>query len=125
MNQFICSIQYPYTERILHHHKLYEIRTKIPKDMKTGDRIFVVESNSHGKIRFHFLVGDIIEIEPRLAWSRYHFLLGIPYNKFMKYVEGRDKIFLIEITNLSNTFYHFSVSDLGFKRAPNWFYKWR
>lgn len=125
MNQFICSIKYPYTKYILQHHKLYEIRTKIPKDMKTGDRIFVVESGSHGQIPFHFLVGNIIEIEPKLAWQRYHLLLGIPIEDFKLYVDGKDKIYLIEITNLYNLYYCLSVSDFGFSRAPNWFYKWR
>lgn len=125
MNQFICSIQHPYTEYILHCHKLYEIRTRIPKDMKTGDRIYVVESGSHGKIRLHFLVGKIIEIEPKLAWRRYEFELGISYENFKKYTDGKDKIFLIEITNVRNLNFYCNVSDLGYKRAPNWFYKWK
>lgn len=123
MNQFICSIQFPYTEYIIQGHKIYEIRTKIPKNLKTGDRIYVVESGTHGKILFHFLVGKILMIDPELAWARYNFQLGISLEKFRQYVNGKDKIFLIEITSISNTFHHFNVADLGFKRAPNWFYK--
>ena len=93
--------------------------------MKTGDRIYVAESGNHGRIAFHFLVGNIIEIEPKLAWHRFQFQFGMPLEKFREYVDGKDKIYLIEITNLHNEYYSYSVSDLGFSRAPNWFYKWR
>lgn len=122
MNNFVITIRKPYTKLILKKTKKFEIRTRIPKDLEKGSRIFVVEAGTHGAIFFSFIVGNIIKIAPYDAWQQYGLeYLGVSVEDFHNYTKNSLNIYLIEITNLWTYPGGFNLCEMSIKRPPMWF----
>lgn len=122
MNNFVITIRRPYTYRILKRTKRFEIRTRVPKDLEKGSKIYVVEAGTHGEIFFSFIVGSIIKIAPYDAWQQYgHEDLGVSVEDFHNYTKNSLYIYLIEITNIETFPGGFNLRDMSIKRPPMWF----
>lgn len=122
MNNFVITIRKPYTKRILKRTKKFEIRTRIPKDLEKGDKIYVVEAGTHGGIFFYFIVRSIIKINPWDAWLQYgHKDLGVSLEDFYQYTKNSKFIYLIEIGIIDSTYGCFNIRDMNIKRPPMWF----
>ena len=122
MNNFVITIRRPYTKRIIKRTKRFEIRTRIPKDLEKGSKIYVVEAGTHGEIFFSFIVGSIINIDPWDAWLQYgHEDLGVSLDDYYEYTKESKSIYLIEITNIESFPGGFNLRDMSIKHPPMWF----
>lgn len=122
MNSFVITIRRPYTDHIVEHTKKFEIRTRIPKNLAKGDKIYVTEAGTQGDIYFSFIVGNIIRIQPSNAWPKFgQNLLGVSFKEFYEYTKNYPYIYLIEITQIELICAGFNISDMSIKRPPMWF----
>lgn len=60
----------------IRYRKDFEFRTRLPKDLKTGDKVYVYEPKKHhgsGKVIGEFTVGEIIKCD--CAFGAFHFIV--------------------------------------------------
>lgn len=105
--------------------KLYEIRTRVPSELRHGDIIYAAETGSMGVVRISFEVEEILFMKPSDAWGRFCRALGIDKRSFEAYTAGRNEIVLIRVKNVKKNPSLMTVKDLGLRKAPMWFAKCR
>lgn len=110
-----------YVEAIRGGFKRYEVRTKIPRELYPGDRIFVVRSASGGKVVFCIVVDKIYRFTPIKAWSLFSYAYGISQEEYDKYTRGRFRVYLIKFGKIEEMPEGMTIRDLGLKIAPQWF----
>lgn len=115
------SLKQKYAERILDGRKTIEIRTRLPKFLSKGDKIFVCTSGSCGQIRFSFRVRRKIFVDPEIAWKYYKYQMCISRVDYEKYIGGRSFVWLVEIEGLQVYNPPHNITELNIKRPPMWF----
>lgn len=101
--------------------KSMEIRTRLPKYLSKGDKVFVCVSGSKGKVPFSFKVVDRIECSPEYAWHYFATRMGVTVDEFYGYVSGRYRIHLIVIGDLQVYDEPLCIYEMGLNRPPLWF----
>ena len=123
INDWVMSLKPQYVEAIRKGLESYVIRARLPRELQPGDKVFVVESGSGGKVVLCLTVGAKMMFTPKLAWYRYQGALGITEEEYKKYTRDKDRIYLLRITIVEEMPEGMTVRDLGFPKAPTWFYR--
>lgn len=119
--QWAITIKHPFVEKIVSGVKAYEIRTRIPCDLKAGDKVFVVQAASGGKIVLSFTVRSIVEGNPERLWECFNKDLGVVANEFFLYTRYREIVYLIEMESIERLSPPWTLEDLGLSWVPQWF----
>lgn len=114
---WIVTLHRQFIKSILSGDKTLEVRTRIPKSLRVGDRIYCVEAGSHGKIRLCFTVSDIVSTDPEMLWDSYAGRIQVNYLAYSEYFKGRTQAFGIGISNVTPL----KNRDTDF--IPQWFKK--
>ena len=115
------SLKQKYAERILDGRKTIEIRTRLPRFLSKGDKIFVCTSGSCGQIHFSFRVRRKNFVDPEIAWKYYWDQMCISRVDYEKYIGGRSFVWLVEIEGLQVYNPPHNIKELNIKRPPMWF----
>lgn len=118
---WVISLKSQYVEAFKKGDKKYEIRTRVPNELRPLDRLFVVQSNSGGKIVLKLVVEAILFFSPENAWGRFNKTLGISKKEFEKYTNNRKEIVLLRISEIKEMPKNMTILNLGLKKAPMWF----
>lgn len=110
-----------YVEEFKKGTKRYEIRRRVPTNLWPGDRLYVVQSNTGGKVVLRMRVESVMLVSPDCAWNIFGHALGISENAFYEYTIGRNKIALIRIGEVESMSRDVKCTQLGIKKAPQWF----
>lgn len=110
-----------YITAIKNGSKKYEIRTKIPNDLRRLDTLFIVKSASGGKVVASIEIDAVLFLSPADAWGRFNHALGISKDAFDEYTKDREEIILIRLGDLEEMPEDMTIDDLGLKKAPQWF----
>lgn len=120
---WIITIKEKYIKKILNGTKLYEVRTKIPKELRMDDRIFVCEPKTSGKVVAMFEVSGIYSYAKFGAWGLHRFWMGIEEKEYFKYVQNKSIVHLIKVKNVKSIEKPHYITEFGLKKAPQWFAK--
>lgn len=120
---WIITIKEEYIYKILNGIKKYEVRTRIPKELEVGDRIFVCKPKMSGKIVARFDVSGVYKYGKFGAWELKSWYLGIKKEEYFKYVHDKSVVYLIGIENARSIEKPLFVKDFGMEKAPQWFAK--
>lgn len=121
-NYYVLAVRQPYLDRLIQKTKTIEVRTRIPTELKKGDWLFLVETGTHGKIQSAAQIKRIICKHPFEFWADYHETLGITLEDFKKYTSGRNLIFGLQLSPVTDGRKGRDyISKLGLKRTPQWF----
>lgn len=123
INDWVMSLKPQYVEAMRKGLMSYVIRSRLPRELQPGDRVFVVESGSGGKVVLCLVLGERVMYTPELAWYRYQGALGITEEEYKKYTRDKDRIYLLRILVIEEMPEGMTVRDLGFPKAPTWFYR--
>lgn len=121
VKDWVITLKPQYVEAFRNGSKKYEIRTRVPNDLRPSDRLFVVQSASGGKIVLCLVVDAILYSTPTNAWGRFNRALGISKEAFDEYTKGRKEIVLLRISNIEEMPEDMTFYDLGLGKAPLWF----
>lgn len=119
--KWAISLKPEYVEAFKNGSKKYEIRTKIPIDLRPQDKLFVVQSGSGGRVVLSLTVDKILSLSPENSWRRYNDELGITKKAFEKYTKGRKTVILLHVGLVIVMPSFITCKDLGIKKAPLWF----
>ena len=123
MNNYMVSLKPSYVEAFLLGLKSMEIRTKIPQDLRIGDRLFVCKSRSHGQVIFTLLIDCIWIRKPEYAYKEFGKYLFIDHNSYLKYVDGHNMTWILSCTVEKVFKEPAHVNQFGMETAPQWFRK--
>ena len=118
---YSISLKQKYVDEFLNGYKRLELRTRIPRALKEGDKVIVAQTDSAGLVPMSAEVGDIIELTPDEMWQRYAPYLGIEYSDYARYTKGRSLVFGIELTNIRVPSEIIHINKFGIKGCPQWF----
>lgn len=121
VKDWVITLKPQYVEAFKNGTKKYEIRTRVPNDLRPSDRLFVIQSASGGKVVLCLVVDAIFNLFPVDAWGRFNRALGISKEAFDEYTKGRERIVLLRISNIEEMPDDMKIYDLGLKKAPLWF----
>ena len=121
--EYAITIKPQYVEAIRLRRKLYEIRTRVPRDLRQGDDIFVVEAGTGGEVMLHLRVVAVICNKPDVMYSSLGLYMAISKKNYDAYVDGREVVYAIAFYVWQEGKPLMKLADLGLKRAPQWFTK--
>lgn len=119
--EWIVTIKKEYVDKIINGTKLYEVRKKVPSELRPNDVVYICEGKSGGKVVAKFKVEAISKYGKFGAWIMKSRYLGIKKEDYYKYLHGQPCVLLIRIKCLVEIKDELNVTMLGVKRAPQWF----
>lgn len=124
-NYFVLAIHKAYLDAIIDGRKKFEIRTRIPRDLKKGDWLFLVETKTNGKIQSAAKVKDIHKGRPEDLWREHQQHLDVTSREWTDYTRDRTIVYLIEFETITDVrtknHKHNYITYLGLNRTPQWF----
>lgn len=108
--EWVLTIKQPYVNLIFEGKKTLEVRKKIPKEIKGGDKVFVCVKGNGSKICASFVVADIVCVSVFRMNEYYSDFTCLKYDDLIKYAKGkiRESVFITE----NRTIYGIGISDL-------------
>lgn len=120
MNWCIC-LKKKFADAILERRKDVELRTRLPKFLSKGDRVFVCVSGTHGQIPFSFVVKWKAMYSTEFVWRNFEKNLCVSPYEFKKYTDANPFVYLIGIESVRIYKYPLSLDELHLKTPPMWF----
>lgn len=120
MNWCIC-LKKKFADAILEGRKDVELRTRVPKSLCEGDRIFVCVSGTHGQIPFSFKVKWIGKYGRGFAWKVFEKNMCVSLNEFRNYTKCSIYVYIIKFESVRIYDHPLSIDELGLKIPPMWF----
>lgn len=118
---WVLTLKFQHVEAIRNGLKKYIMRTRLPAGLRPGDRFYIAQAAWEGRIVLRLTVCALLVYVPKFAWYRFHDDLGISKEEFNRYTRGRDRIYLVGISNVEEMPKDMTIHDLGLKKAPRWF----
>lgn len=121
MAEWMITVRQPYVRMLVDGEKTMEIRTRVPKTLRIGDTIYVVEADSLGKIVGAFLVKSIMQ------YSVYYLCYAktsehkVPAEKIVSYAGNRRFLYGITLEKVNSKILTTNITVFGKKKAPQWF----
>ena len=115
------SLKPEYASAIMEGRKKIEVRTRLPKYLSGGDRVFVCVTGTKGKIPFSFKVAWWGMGRPKRTWRLFKKDMCVSLSEFDRYTSGRSWVCLMGIENVQICYHPLSVDELGLKTSPLWF----
>lgn len=101
--------------------KTIEVRTRIPKKLACGDNLLLVQKASHGHVTLSCRVSQIIEMHPDQLYINYSYQIYCDYPYYKRYTHGRDKVYGIVLTDITEFPNPITTHSFLIERAPQWF----
>ena len=121
MATYMISIHRQYFDAIASGEKRWELRTRIPKRLASGDTILICQPKSNGKVVGSFVVDTLWSTHPAKAWAAFREDFAITEDAYATYFAGRSLAYMIGIADVHIFSRPRHISDYGVKVAPMWF----
>lgn len=118
---YAITLEKKYADAILEGRKLIELRTRIPKGIKSKDYVVVCAKGTKGKIVCWFSIGTIIACSCLDMWQSYRHILCIDKADYDAYCKGRSVVYGLSVYAVYSTDMELYVDDFGLPRPPQWF----
>lgn len=121
-NYYVLALHERFLNALIEGRKKFEIRTRIPSDIRKGDWLFLVQTGTHGKIQSAARIKRIYANNPAILWAEHQQELGITLEEYQDYTKGREQIYLLEFDQITDArSSRDTIKKLGLKRTPQWF----
>lgn len=121
MSVWLISIHRQYFDAIATGEKRWELRTRIPKRLASGDTILICQPKTNGKVVGSFVVDTLWSTHPQNAWAKFREDFAITEDAYATYFAGRSLAYMIGIADVHIFSRPRHISDYGVKVAPMWF----
>lgn len=101
--------------------KRVEVRTRVPKTLRTGDWLFVIQTDSGGRVVMRMRVRAIWRMTPELLWERMSHSIQVNYLAYADYFKGKSVAYGILIDEVVPITEEVYCEELGLNKAPQWF----
>lgn len=118
---WIITIKREYLDKILSGEKRVEFRTRLPRKLSRGDRVFCVGSGTCGRVISAFYVEGVVAYGINAMWDRYSNCGCISRSDFFEYFSGRNIAYAMRIAHVIRIDGNLNVRQLGLSGAPQWF----
>lgn len=115
------SLHERFVKSFLEGGKRIEVRTRVPLALRTGDWIFVVRTDSGGRVVMRMRVRAIWRMSPELLWERMSHGIQVDYMAYAEYFKGRSVAYGIVIDEVVPVTEEVYCEELGLNKAPKWF----
>lgn len=119
MRKIIISINPKYVENILSGVKRFEYRTKVSKD--DVNSLLIYETYPVKKIVAEAEVIGIVSMPPKDLWEATNQCGGISREEFDRYFDGREIAYAYRLGKITKFDTPISITDFGFRTAPQSF----
>lgn len=110
-----------FVKSFLEGDKKVEIRTRIPKGLRSGDWIFVIQEGSGGRVVMKLRVLIVLKMSPKMLWERRASQIQIDHLAYTDFFKGRKiayGIYVDEVVPITEEVYR---GELGLSSSPQWF----
>lgn len=118
---WIITIKKKYVDAFLSGKKRVEIRTRLPKELCSGDVILCAESGSNGQVVFWFEITKVYGGSPQFIWGQLHDYLCMELDDYIAYTSGRKNIYGLYVEKIKKIPQGITVADFGLSKSPQWF----
>lgn len=115
------SLHKQYVKSFLEGDKKVEVRTRVPKTLNTGDWVFVIQTDSGGRVVMRMRVRAIWRMSPELLWERMSHSIQVNYLAYAEYFKGKRIAYGILIDEVDPITEEVYFEELGLNKAPQWF----
>lgn len=118
---WIITVREPYVSKILAGKKTIEVRTKIPKMVKRGDTLLIIQAGTNGRVRVKCKIGLMVGLPPKLFYRLHKDAIQVKESDYFRYVGGAGMVYginLNEVEELPRETYRW---DFGLSHSPQWF----
>lgn len=114
------SLKPQFVEAIREGRKTCEVRTRIPRELQSGDYLYVVETNTHGKVALKLRVATIHYGDTNKMYIRYfRDSLALTAMEYIDYANGRDNMYFITFDVVED--YDKITPEMRLVHSPQWF----
>lgn len=110
-----------FVKSFLEGEKDIELRTRVPKALRTGDIIVVAQSGTHNKVVMRMSVLSVIKLTPKEMYRMHGMGIHLEYVDYAHYTIGREWVYGIRTYHVVKFDEELHTSDFGIKTAPQWF----
>ena len=121
MATYMISIHRQYFDAIASGEKRWELRTRVPKRLASGDTILICLPKSNGKVVGSFVVDNLLIMHPQNSWVKFGDDFAITEDAYSSYFAGYSLAYMIGITDVHIFSRPRHISDYGVRVAPMWF----
>ena len=110
-----------FVKSFLEGDKKVEVRTRIPKALRTGDWLFVIQEGTGGRVVMKLRVFGVLKMSPAVLWERRWKEIQVNYLAYSEYFKGRQVAYGIivdEVVPITEEVYR---EELGLTGSPQWF----
>lgn len=110
-----------FVKSFLEGDKKVEIRTRVPKALRTGDWLFIIQEGTGGKVVMKLRVAAIFAMSPEMLWKRRASQIQVNYLAYCEYFAGRGVAYGILVDKAVQITEEVYKDELGLKSSPQWF----
>lgn len=120
---YAITVKSQYVAAIRSREKCCEIRTRVPRCLKQGDTIYVIEAGTGGDVMLRLRVTAVWCDKPDIVFRIYGHDAAISRADYDAYVAKREVVYVIDFFIEDEGWPLMTLADLGLKKAPQWFTK--
>lgn len=120
---WMITVREPYVSKILAGKKTIELRTRIPKMVRRGDTLLIIQAGTNGRVRVKCKMEAIVKFPPRMLYEIYKDAIQVEESDYFRYFGGAVMVYgiiLTEVEELPRETYRW---DFGVSYSPQWFAK--
>ena len=110
-----------FVKSFLEGEKKVEVRTRVPKALRSGDWIYVIQENTGGKVVMRMRVLGVLKMSPQVLWERRWKEIQVNYLAYSDYFKGRQTAYGILIDIIEPIGMEVYRDELGLTSSPQWF----
>lgn len=118
---WMITLEKKYVDAFMSGKKKIELRTRLPKNICSGDIILCAESGTNGQVVFLFKVTKIYKGSPQFLWGLYRNYLCIDIGDYIAYTIDRKNVYGLYVEKIKKIPQGITVADFGLSKSPQWF----
>lgn len=118
---WVISLHKHFVKSFLEGDKKVEVRTRVPSALRPGDWLYVIQTNSGGRVVMKLRVQTVWRMSPTLLWDCVSHLIQVNYLAYSDYFKGKSVAYGILIDEVVPIVDEVYREDLGLNRTPQWF----
>lgn len=118
---WVITVREPYVSKILAGKKTIEIRTKIPRMVRRGDTLLIIQTGTNGRVRVKCEIENIVKMTPRRLYEYYKDAIQVDEPKYNEYFKGCIEACGMKLTKVEELPRETYRWDFGLAYSPQWF----
>ena len=118
---WMITLHKGFVKSFLAGEKDIELRTRVPKELRPGDIVLVVQAGTHNKVVMRMSVMSVIKLSPAEMFRTHYKGIQLNYLAYHDYTKGHEWVYGIRVYDVKKMEGELHTSDFGIKTAPQWF----